>query len=184
MNVAMTGIALGLAVSIPPGPNTALCMNLACGGVRRAVPLIASAALIDATYALLAASGILLANQASSELLAYLAPCFMICVAVLTWSPRWTSPGTAAGIALLNPATAAIWLALSSVPALRVLSLSDLLARALPVALGTAVWFTLLAVAASRLSHRIGTRRTASMQKAFGLLLGALGLSSLLALPT
>jgi len=83
---------------------------------------------------------------------------------------------------MFNPATAAIWLGLSSVPALRVLSLSDLLARALPVALGTAVWFTLLALTASKLSHRIGPQHTMGMQRGLAALLGALGLLSLLAL--
>lgn len=34
MNLAMTGIVLGLAVSIPPDPNAVLCMNLASGGFR------------------------------------------------------------------------------------------------------------------------------------------------------
>jgi hypothetical protein len=106
----------------------------------------------------------------------------MIGTAVLVWSSKSTSPRAAAGIALVNPATAAIWLGLSSAPALQVLSLSDLLARAAPVALGTAVWFTLLAVAASKLSHRIGAQHTTSMQKVLAGLLGALGLLSLLAL--
>jgi hypothetical protein len=106
----------------------------------------------------------------------------MIGTAAFIWSPRFTSPTAAASIALFNPATAAIWIGLSSAPALRVLSPSDILARALPVALGTAVWFTLLAVAASRFSRRIGPRHTESMQKALSVTLGMLGLLSLLAL--
>lgn len=182
MNLALTGMVLGLAVSIPPGPNSMLCMNLACKGVRRAVPLITTAALTDAAYSLLAASGVLFAARADSALFAYLAPCAMVGTAALIWSPRWTSPTAAAGIALFNPATAAIWIGLSSAPALRVLSPSDLLARALPVAFGTAVWFTLLAVAASRFSRRIGPQHTAGMRKALSFTLGILGLLSLLAL--
>lgn len=181
MNLALTGVALGLAVSIPPGPNSMLCMNLACGGTRRTVPLIASAALTDAAYSLLAASGVLFASHASPALFAYLAPCAMIGTAALIWSPRWASPSAAAGIALFNPATAAIWMGLSSAPALRVLSPSDILARALPVAFGTAVWFTLLAVAASRFSRRIGPQHTANMQKVIPVMLGTLGLLSLFA---
>jgi threonine/homoserine/homoserine lactone efflux protein len=182
MNLALTGVVLGLAVSIPPGPNSMLCMNLACGGVRRAVPLITSAALTDAAYSLLAASGVLFASHASSAIFAYLAPCVMIGTAVLIWSPRWTSPTAAAGIALFNPATAAIWIGLSSAPSLRALSPADILARTLPVAFGTAVWFTLLAIAASRFSHRVGSQHTTSMQKALSVTLGILGLLSLLAL--
>jgi membrane protein DedA with SNARE-associated domain len=106
----------------------------------------------------------------------------MIGSAALIWSPQWTSPTAAAGIALFNPATAAIWIGLSSVPALHALSPSDVLARALPVAFGTAAWFTLLAVAASRFSRRIGPQHTTTLQQALSLILGILGLLSLLAL--
>lgn len=112
MSFFAMGIALGLVVSIPPGPNTALCIDLACSGVRRAVPLITGAALTDAAYSLLAASGILILSQASSQALAYLAPCFLLGTAVLAWSPKSLSGKMSASVALLNPATAAIWLSL------------------------------------------------------------------------
>jgi threonine/homoserine/homoserine lactone efflux protein len=181
MNVVLTGMALGLLVSMPPGPNAMLCMNLANGGVRRAIPLITSAALTDAMYSLLAASGVLLASHASSRLLAFFVPCFMIGAAVLAWSPQWMSPGAGAWVAALNPSTAAIWLSLSSLPTLQMLSPPDVLARALPVALGTAAWFTLLAVVAAKLSHRIGPERTVGMQRLLAGSLGVLGLISLIA---
>ncbi len=181
MNVVLTGMALGLVVSVPPGPNTMLCVNLACGGARRAVPVITSAALTDAMYSLLAASGVLLACQAAPQFLAFFVPCFTIGAAALAWSSQCSSPKTAAWVAALNPSTAAIWLSLSSLPTLRMLSLPDVLARALPVALGTAVWFTLLAIAAARLSHRIGPERTADAQRLLAGLLGVLGLIGLIA---
>lgn len=179
MNVVLTGMALGFVVSIPPGPNAMLCVNLACGGVRKAFPLITSAALTDAMYFLLAASGVLYASRASSELLAYLAPCFTIGAAALAWSPRWASPRAMAGTAVLNPSTAAIWIGLSSLPALRALSLSDVLARALPVALGTAVWFTLLATATARFSRRLDPRHAVMLQKLLATMLGTFGLLGL-----
>lgn len=77
MSLFATGIALGVVVSAPPGPNAALCTNLARGGVRRAFPLI-TAALTDAAYSLMAASGVLLASRASASALALLAPASMI----------------------------------------------------------------------------------------------------------
>ena len=115
-----TGIALGLMVSVPPGPNTALCINLACDGVRKAVPVITCAALADAAYSLMAASGILIVSQAGTDALAWLTPCFMLGTAVLAWSPAlissraasprstWTATSIAPGGALgLSPVTAA-----------------------------------------------------------------------------
>jgi threonine/homoserine/homoserine lactone efflux protein len=114
MSFFAIGIALGLVVSIPPGPNTALCINLACRGVRRAAPLITGAALTDAAYSLLAASGILIVSQASSQVLAYLAPCLLLGTAVLAWSPESLSGKVSAGVAFFNPATAAILLGLAA----------------------------------------------------------------------
>lgn len=173
MGLIATGVALGVVVSAPPGPNTVLCINLARDGVRRAMPVIASAALADAAYSLLAASGILVAARIDAEVLTWLAPCFMLATAVLAWTPASISPRTAAGIVLFNPATIAIWLALSSAPALQALSVTDLLLRPLPVALGTAVWFLLLAVAASRIGLQLSARARVRMQR---ILAGSLGL--------
>lgn len=181
MTVFLTGIGLGLVVSMPPGPNAALCVNLACDGVRRAVPVIACAALADAAYSLLAASGILMASQASAGVLAWLTPCFMLGTAALAWSPASISGKAAAGVALLNPATVAIWLSLSSIPAAQALSVSDLMMRPLPVALGTAAWFTLLAVTASRLSGHLTPGATVRLQRLLAVALVLMGLVSLAA---
>jgi threonine/homoserine/homoserine lactone efflux protein len=179
MNVFLTGMALGLLVSVPPGPNSALCVNLASGGVRRAIPLITGAALTDAAYSLLAALGVLVASQASSSFLALLAPFFMLAAALLVWSPGVLSTKAALGIAVLNPATAAIWISLSSVPAAHALSGSELLLRPLPVALGTAMWFTLLAVLGAKASVHLGPVHTAWMQRLLALTLAGSGLISL-----
>ncbi|HMJ72119.1 MAG TPA: LysE family transporter [Solirubrobacterales bacterium] len=179
MNLFATGIVLGIVISVPPGPNAALCIDLARGGVRRAIPLITGAALTDAAYSLLAASGVLIAGRASSSALAVLAPCFLLGTAILFWSPASISPKAAVGIALLNPATAAIWLSLSSTPALRAISTPDLLIRPLPVALGTAAWFTLLAVVSAKLSFRLTPQLTANLRKLLAVSLAVLGLVSL-----
>jgi threonine/homoserine/homoserine lactone efflux protein len=149
--------------------------------VRRAVPLITGAALTDATYSLLAASGVLLAGRASSHALALLAPCFMIATAILLWSSISLSPRTAMGVAVLNPATAAVWLSLSSSPVLQAASLPDLLIRPLPVALGTAAWFTALALVTAKLSFRLTAR---GADRLHSLLAASLGLIGLLTLVT
>lgn len=180
MSLLATGVALGLIVSIPPGPNSALCVNLASGGMRRAMPLITGAALTDAAYSVLAASGILIASSTSASLLAYLTPAFMLGTAVLAWSPASLSARAGLGVAILNPATAAIWLSLSSLPAMRAFSFPDVVLRSVPVALGTAAWFTLLAVFAAKASVRLAPDRTAHLQKLLALMLGTAGMASLL----
>jgi threonine/homoserine/homoserine lactone efflux protein len=182
MTLLATGLVLGFIVSVPPGPNSALCVTLACGGVRRAIPLITGAALTDAAYSLLAASGILIASQAGAEVLAVLTPCFLFATAILFWSPGSRSSKATFGVALLNPATAAIWLSLSSIPALQALSVTDLLLRSLPVALGTAIWFTLLAIATAKLSVRLGPELTTRVQQLSAGLLALMGMLSLAAL--
>jgi threonine/homoserine/homoserine lactone efflux protein len=182
MGLFLTGIALGIVVSVPPGPNSALCVNLASGGVRRAVPLITGAALTDAAYSLLAASGILFASRASADLLSLLIPLFMLGAAILVWSPAPLSAKAAVGIAVLNPATAAIWISLSSVATAPAPTASELWLRPLPVALGTAMWFTLLAVLAAKASVRLRPEHTAWMQRLLALGLAAGGLVSLMAL--
>jgi threonine/homoserine/homoserine lactone efflux protein len=174
-----TGLALGVVVSIPPGPNAALCVDLARGGVRRAMPLITGAALTDAAYSLLAASGVVIASRASSEALALLAPCFMLATAILLWAPITISPRAAVGVAVLNPATAAVWLSLSSNPALQASSLPELLIRPLPVALGTAAWFTALAVVAAKLRVRLSPRLVDRTRWLLAASLGATGVLTL-----
>jgi len=147
--------------------------------MRRAIPLITGAALTDAAYSLLAASGVLVASRVGVGVLVYLTPCFMLATALLAWSPSSLSTKAGIGVALFNPATAAIWLSLSSVPALRVLSTTDFLLRPILVALGTAAWFTLLAAAAARAGARLSPARTAWLQKLLASLLAVAGLVGL-----
>jgi hypothetical protein len=184
MSSIAIGLVLGFVVSIPPGPNSALCVNLASGGVRRAVPLITGAALTDAAYSLLAASGILVASQAGIGTLQYVLPLFLLATAALSWFPDSISSKAAAVVPVLNPATAAIWLGLSSIPALQALSLPEALLRPVPVALGTALWFALLATASARASVSLGPRQTLLLQKSVAGLLALGGVASLIALLT
>lgn len=179
MTSIAVGLVLGFVVSVPPGPNSALCVNLASGGIRRAIPLITGAALTDAVYSLLAASGILVASRIGSGAFAFLVPAFMLLTAALSWSPNLIPSGAAAAVPLLNPATAAIWLGLSSIPAVQALSLPEALLRPLPVALGTAIWFVLLATASAKLSVDLGPRRARLLQKAVASILAVVGVVGL-----
>ena len=106
----------------------------------------------------------------------------MIVAATLAWPSTRIPSAAVACTALFNPGTAAIWLGLSSIPALHILSLGDVLARATPVAAGTAVWFTMLAIAATRLANRIGARSMLTVQRALSAALAVAGALSLIAL--
>jgi hypothetical protein len=170
------GLALGFLVSVPPGPNSAVCVSLASGGARRALPLITGAAVTDAAYSILAASGALLLARSGIAALEFVVPAFMLGTAVICWSPD-SAPGKgAAFVPILNPATTAIWLGLSSLPWIRAMSLPEAMLRSVPVAIGTAIWFGLLAVATSRIGVQIRPGGVSSLQKfvAGALAVGAL----------
>jgi len=182
MDTIAMGLALGLIVSVPPGPNSILCLNLAADGIKRAAPLIAGAALTDAVYSLLAASGVLLSLQAGVGALAYLAPVFLIATAFLARSTNSLPARAGLAVTVLNPTTAAIWLGLSATPALRSPSLTELLLRPGLVAVGTAAWFLALATLAARVSIRLDASRTARIQQLLSALLAAAAGVSLIAL--
>lgn len=179
MSTLAIGVALGFIVSIPPGPNSLLCVSLASGGIRRAVPLITGAALTDAAYSLLAASGLLIASKAGVRALEYLGPGFILATAALTWFSAVVPPRVVAAVPVLNPTTAAIWLGLSSVPAAQTLSLPEALLRPLPVAIGTATWFALLAAASARTGMKLGPGQTLLFQRSLACLLGIGGVTAL-----
>jgi hypothetical protein len=170
------GLALGFLVSVPPGPNSALCVSLASGGARRALPLITGAALTDAAYSMLAATGVLFLARSGIVVLGFVVPAFMLATAVICWSPGSLSGKGAAFVPMLNPATTAIWLGLSSIPWIQAMSLSEAMLRSIPVAIGTAMWFALLATASSRIGLQIRPGGVSSLRKliAAALAVGAL----------
>jgi threonine/homoserine/homoserine lactone efflux protein len=178
----LIGMALGLVVSASPGPNTVMCIKLAAGGVRGAVPVITSAALTDAAYSLLAASGLMLANQANPTVMAYGAPLVFFGAAALALPSFPATKRVATLVPILNPATAAMWLGLSSFPRASSASATDVLIRPLPVAMGTALWFTALAAASAGAQLRIGPANTSRLHKWLAAVLVGLGLLSLLRL--
>ncbi len=171
MTFIAIGLALGFLVSVPPGPNSAVCVSLASGGARRALPLITGAAVTDAAYSMLAASGVLLLARSGIAALEFVVPAFMLATAVICWSPDFVSGKGAAFVPMLNPATTAIWLGLSSLPWIQAMSLPEAMLRSVPVAIGTAMWFGLLALATARIGVQIRPGGVSSLQK---LIAGAL----------
>lgn len=171
--------ALGLLVSIPPGANTLVCLDLARGGLHRAAPIIASAAFVDALYSALAFAGILASAHAGARIATAFAPAFLFLGGALVWFGCLSSPTRVAAAALFNPVTAAIWLGFA--PELeRFASPAALLLGPLAVALGTASWFTLLAASASKLQRVLAPSALVWARRLFSLLLVLFAVLSLL----
>jgi threonine/homoserine/homoserine lactone efflux protein len=176
MNTLFAGFGIALLVSIPPGANTALCVTLARGGARKAIPIILGAAATDAIYAILAAVGILAVNTISVDATHWLAAAFCVLAAALLWLPRLqdVSGRTAIGLAVLNPGTASLWLGLSAFAVAHPKGLS-LGLWVLGVAAGTATWFSGVAFASARLQRVLLPTQQLLLQRSFAIALVAGG---------
>jgi threonine/homoserine/homoserine lactone efflux protein len=166
----VAGFAVALFVSIPPGMNTALCVTSARQGVRNAVPVILGAAMTDIMYALLAAAGLIVFDPAGIAVAHLLEAGFCLIAAVLMWAYR-AAPvpsRTAFGLALLNPGTAVLWLGLSAT-IVHPHDASSTALWAVGIGAGTTTWFSVLALASSRLHHRLTSRHTLLVQRSFAL---------------
>lgn len=171
MNTLTTGFVIALFVSIPPGSNTALCVTSARNGARGAVPIILGAAATDAVYALLAAAGVIAATAVSTTIAHWMAALFCLVAAGLLWTHRIesVSPRAAVFLALLNPATAVLWLGLSEMTVAHPFGATATIFWVVGVAAGTATWFSILAVASSRLyrplpsAYRLIVQRSVSV---------------------
>jgi threonine/homoserine/homoserine lactone efflux protein len=147
------GGLLGFIVALPPGPNTAMCLRLACRGVVAAAPLIITAALTDATYAAVSVGGLLAAPAVGvTVLLRWLSPGFLLLSAILLWPSRRGAPRSRAVIAItaLNPATGAVWLGLSTTTLASSKPGAALLLLPVGAGLATAGWLTALAAVYTR----------------------------------
>jgi threonine/homoserine/homoserine lactone efflux protein len=155
MNTLATGFVVALFVSVPPGSNTALCVTSARNGARGAVPVILGAAATDVLYALLAAAGLIASTTFSAVVAHWLAAVFCLVAAALLWTRRTASvnPRAAVCLALLNPATAVLWLGLSARTVAHPIGIAATIFWMLGVAAGTTTWFSVLAFASSRV-HR------------------------------
>lgn len=182
MEAVLSGVLLGVAVSASPGPNTVACVKLAATGFRRAIPIIVAAALTDAAYSLLSASGVIVANELTSHLMAYATPVALLIAAALAMPRAGAASRFQTIVPLINPATAALWIGLSSLPALQAMTTSAIALRAIAVAAGTSAWFLAVATAAGALGPRMDTRTTARTQTAFAAGLVCLSVASLVQL--
>jgi threonine/homoserine/homoserine lactone efflux protein len=181
------GIVLGLGVSFAPGANTALCLSLARGGITKAMPVVVSAALTDCVYALLCLAGVLSALSMDAMFIGWLSVGFLAVAAVALW-PRTDDPPrktTAVAMAAFNPATAAIWLGLTSTT----LSVSKaapghLLLLPLGALIGSAGWFFALAYVSSRVTSRFERKAAHRMGQTCSIALVGLVLARTLTLLT
>jgi len=173
MDTLAAGFGIALLVSIPPGANTALCVTSARDGARKAAPVILSAAATDVTYALLAGAGLIAVGAADATLTHWLAAGFSFIAATLLWKRRTqpVSPRAAVGLAVLNPATAVLWLGLSAMAVAHPHGPSATFLWVLGVAAGTTTWFSVLAVVSSRMHRTLALHQKLAVQRCFAVLL-------------
>jgi threonine/homoserine/homoserine lactone efflux protein len=169
----VAGFGIALLVSAPPGANTALCVTSARHGARRAVPVILGAAATDIMYALLAAAGVMVVTQAGTLVVHLVAAVFCTIGAAFMWTQRAPSFGsrTTFSIALLNPATAALWFGLSALAITHPHGLVPTASWVIGVGMGTTTWFSLLALASARAQHRLGPAQILLVQRVFAVAL-------------
>ncbi len=166
---------MGLAVSAAPGANMGLCVGLARRRLADALPLIISAAITDASYALCCSLGLLAAVHIDRLVLAWLSVALLALAAYLIWPAegRRCTSLSAASIAALNPATCALWLSISAALA-STGHTQQPPAVALGALLATASWFTAVGAVCSRLPSR--SPSTDRVGQAFSLVLVAMAL--------
>ena len=172
METLAAGFWIALLVSIPPGANTALCVTSARNGARRAMPVIFAAAATDVLYALLATGGLIVVDAANTMAAHFLAAVFCVIAAVLIWTHRaaCVPPRAAFGLALLNPATAILWLGLSAMAAAHPQGPSATILWVLGVGAGTTTWFSGLAFASSRVHRQLAPSHTLMAQRSIAIL--------------
>jgi threonine/homoserine/homoserine lactone efflux protein len=146
------------------------------------MPVIFAAAATDVLYALLAAGGLIALDTASTMTTHFLAAFFCVIAAALIWTHRAVSvPSRAAfGLALLNPATAILWLGLSAMTVAHPRGPSATILWVLGVGAGTTTWFSGLALASSRIHRRLTPGHTLMMQRSIAILVAITAIPSVL----
>jgi hypothetical protein len=176
----LSGALMGLAVSLIPGVNGALCIRLARSGLTRARPVILAAALTDCAYCLFSSLGLLAAARIDPGLLRGLSIMFLAVAAIVIWprSPILTGSATPLVLVSLNPGTMAIWLGIRSVHHDPSQSHPHaVLALALGALLATGGWFWGLAYISSRLGDNFRWLRCDRIGHAVSFALAALAVS-------
>ena len=152
----ITGFGLGLAVSVPPGANTMLCLTRArSGGWRYGMPTAFSAATADSIYALLAGLGVLTAALVGIATELHIATVFFLLFCAYLLYPKNTvvSTRSASLVASMNPPAALLWFALAGSLNHHPPSALTMVFFVVGAAAATLTWFTLVAVASHRLAH-------------------------------
>ncbi|MGH2831486.1 MAG: hypothetical protein ACRDK2_01820 [Solirubrobacteraceae bacterium] len=179
----LTGAMMGLFVSVIPGINGALCLQLAQRDARAARPLILTIALSDFSYCLLSSLGLLAIAHTHAGLLRWLGPGFAALAAVAIWpSPRRARRqlGYFALVAF-NPSTVALWMGLAALSGHATgRGIQAAAALALGALLGSALWFCALAHFSARLGRRARWLRAESTARFLSATLAGLSLLRLL----
>lgn len=149
---------MGLFVSVIPGLNAALCIQLARCGARAASPLILTVALSDFSYCLLSSLGLLALAHTQAGLLRWLELFFPALAAIAIWPRPGRRQGRFGYLALVafNPSTLALWMGLTALHGhLGERGVQDAAALALGALLGSGLWFCALAHASARLGGHL-----------------------------
>ena len=163
----LTGTGMGLFVSVIPGLNTALCVQLARRGARAATPLVLTVVVSDFSYCLLSSLGLLALAHAHTAVLHWMGLLFPALAAGAIWPRPQRRPRRWGYLALVafNPSTLVLWMGLAALPGHPgERSVQAAGALALGALVGSGLWFCALAQASARLGsalHWLGGERAA-----------------------
>lgn len=126
-------------------------------------------------YALLSAAGLMLIPRSGGFAVHVAAAVFCLTGAVFMWKRETSSPGSRLvfGLALLNPATASLWLGLSSMATAHPHGLVSTACWVFGVGIGTTTWFMLVALASSRAHRRFNPVQQLVLRRGFAAALAA-----------
>jgi threonine/homoserine/homoserine lactone efflux protein len=155
MNALVSGFGVALIVSLLPGPNTALLVDSTREGMAQTIPVVTGAAITDGTYAVLACPGVLAVQGVNTTMVHWRTALSCLAAATVLSVPRRhaLSGRMAMSLALLNPSTAVLWIALSTLPVTHPQGM-NIAFWTLGVMSGTTCWFLLLAYVSTRTHGR------------------------------
>lgn len=182
----LTGLALGVVTSVPPGPVAALAVRAALQGRRRAVVALAlGSALVEGTYAVLAGVGVsavlvrvpalvhILYGVGGCVLVAFGAHCLRGAAQARRrdeTAPQGTAPALAAGIVMTitNPVPLVSWIGVAGTFFSR-FDRIELTTAAVGVVAGVLAWIAGVGLVSGRAGVSLGTAM--GLSRAVGVLL-------------